>query len=242
MSEIIDIILKSSYLVVLGGAGVSTASGIPDFRSATGLYNKQQHLKPEEILSHHFFIKHPDLFYEFYKNNLIYENAQPSSCHQALSMLEKKGICKAIITQNIDGLHQKAGSENVLELHGSIYRNHCQKCQRFYPLDSIRKTKGVSKCSCGGIIKPDVVLYEEAIDDAILRQSINHLKQADTLVIVGTSLNVYPAASLINFFRGKNLILINKDKTPYDSLATHVFHDDLNIIFSKIKECLDDKI
>lgn len=202
--KLYEIIKNSKRIVFFGGAGVSVASGIPDFRGANGLYNKD----PEEIISHHYFLENTKEFYEFYKDNLVFKNAKPNPCHEALAILEEKGYLKAIITQNIDGLHQMAGSKNVIELHGSIHRNYCMKCHKFYALEDIT-FDSIPRCSCGGIIKPDVVLYEEALNDDVIEKAIYEISNADTLIVAGTSLVVYPAASFVKFFRGRNLIVIN---------------------------------
>lgn len=202
--KLYEIIKNSKRIVFFGGAGVSVASGIPDFRGANGLYNKV----PEEIISHHYFLENTKEFYEFYKDNLVFKNAKPNPCHEALAILEEKGYLKAIITQNIDGLHQMPGSKNVIELHGSIHRNYCMKCHKFYALEDIT-FDSIPRCSCGGIIKPDVVLYEEALNDDVIEKAIYEISNADTLIVAGTSLVVYPAASFVKFFRGRNLIVIN---------------------------------
>ncbi|MBQ1228499.1 MAG: NAD-dependent protein deacylase [Firmicutes bacterium] len=231
LKEIID---SSNNIVFFGGAGVSTESNIPDFRSESGLYHAQQKYgrSPEEMLSHTFFMRHMETFYDYYKNNLIYTAAEPNRAHRALAKLEKQGKLKAVVTQNIDGLHQKAGSKNVFELHGSVLRNYCMKCGQFHDLDYIMDEShcenGIPKCSkCGGVVKPDVVLYEEALDDACMMGAIRAIQEADTLIIGGTSLVVYPAAGLIRYFSGNNLVLINKQVTPYDSQADLVIHDSI---------------
>lgn len=228
------IIKESNYIVFFGGAGVSTASGIPDFRSVDGIYNERYEYPPERILSHSFYVSNPEYFYKFYKDKFNLLDKKPNIIHEKLVELEKANKLKCIITQNIDGLHQKAGSKNVLELHGSIYRNYCERCHKFYDALKVFESDGIPKCSCGGIIKPDVVLYEEALSDTFL-EAIDNIKKADTLIVAGTSLVVYPASSLIEYFHGKNLILINKEKTPYDNLANIVIHDDLKDIFEGIK-------
>lgn len=202
--KLYEIIKNSKRIVFFGGAGVSVASGIPDFRGANGLYNKA----PEEIISHHYFLENTKEFYEFYKDNLVFKNAKPNPCHEALAILEEKGYLKAIIIQNIDGLHQMAGSKNVIELHGSIHRNYCMKCHKFYALEDIT-FDSIPRCSCGGIIKPDVVLYEESLNNDVIEKAIYEISNADTLIVAGTSLVVYPAASFVKFFRGRNLIVIN---------------------------------
>ena len=229
LKEIID---NSDNVVFFGGAGVSTESNIPDFRSEKGLYNAQQQYgrSPEEMLSHSFFMQHTDTFFDYYKNNLIYRDAQPNNAHKALAYLEKEGKLKAVITQNIDGLHQKAGSKKVYELHGSVLRNYCMDCGEFYDTDFIMDEANcrgnIPICpKCGGIIKPDVVLYEEALDEACMMGAINAIEKADTMIIGGTSLVVYPAAGLIRYFRGKKLVLINKQPTPYDGKADLVIND-----------------
>ena len=202
--KLYGIIKNSKRIVFFGGAGVSVASGIPDFRGANGLYNNV----PEEIISHHYFLENTKEFYEFYKDNLVFKNAKPNPCHEALAILEEKGYLKAIITQNIDGLHQMAGSKNVIELHGSIHRNYCMKCHKFYSLEDIT-FDSIPRCSCGGIIKPDVVLYEEALNNDVIEKAVYEISNADTLIVAGTSLVVYPAASFVKFFRGKNLVVVN---------------------------------
>lgn len=229
-----DIIANSDNIVFFGGAGVSTESNIPDFRSESGLYNAQQKYgrSPEEMLSHSFFMRHTDTFFDYYKNNLIYRSAEPNKAHRALAKLEEQGKLKAVITQNIDGLHQKAGSRNVYELHGSVLRNYCMDCGEFYDLDYIMDEAncdgGIPKCKkCGGTVKPDVVLYEEALDDDCMMGAIRAIQQADTLIIGGTSLVVYPAAGLIRYFGGNKLVLINKQATPYDSQADLVINDSI---------------
>ena len=229
-----DIIANSDNIVFFGGAGVSTESNIPDFRSESGLYNAQQKYgrSPEEMLSHSFFMRHTDTFFDYYKNNLIYRSAEPNKAHRALAKLEEQGKLKAVITQNIDGLHQKAGSRNVYELHGSVLRNYCMDCGEFYDLDDIMDEAncdvGIPKCKkCGGTVKPDVVLYEEALDDDCMMGAIRAIQQADTLIIGGTSLVVYPAAGLIRYFGGNKLVLINKQATPYDSKADLVINDSI---------------
>lgn len=228
-----EIIKNSNNIVFFGGAGVSTESGIPDFRSKDGLYSQKYDYPPEEILSHTFFYKHTEYFYKFYKDKLNSLNIKPNITHLKLKELEDSGKLKCIITQNIDGLDIKAGSKKVLEIHGSIYRNYCTKCNKFYSAEYVFKSKGVPKCTCGGIIKPDVVLYEEALNKTF-EYAIDYIKKCDTLIVAGTSLTVYPAASLIRYFKGKNLILINKDKTKYDDIATIVFNQNMSDIFKEI--------
>lgn len=223
---------RSRNVVFFGGAGVSTESGIPDFRSESGLYNaiNQYGYPPERIISRSFFMENPETFFDYYKKNLIYPDAKPNKAHEALAALEKTGKLSAVVTQNIDGLHQMAGSSNVYELHGSVLRNICMECGEHYSLEYIMDesscVKGVPKCrSCGGIVKPDVVLYEEPLDDNVIRQAVDAISKADTLIVGGTSLVVYPAAGLINYFRGNELILINKSQTGYDHKATLVIND-----------------
>ncbi len=210
---------ECSNIVFFGGAGVSTESGIPDFRSVDGLYNQKYKYPPEMIISHSFYKQNPEEFYRFYKDRMIYRDAEPNRAHLALARLEEQGKLKAVVTQNIDGLHQKAGSCQVLELHGSVHRNYCTRCHKFYDLDQIMAQEGVPRCTCGGIIKPDVVLYEEGLDQATLRSAIRYISQAEMLIIGGTSLTVYPAAGLVDYYRGKRLVLINKSVTPMDSQA-----------------------
>lgn len=228
-----SIIEESDNIVFFGGAGVSTESGIPDFRSAAGLYisGKDYKYSPEYMLSHTFYKKHTEEFFDFYKNKMIYTEAKPNAAHKALAELERRGKLKAIITQNIDGLHQMAGSINVLELHGSVYRNYCEDCKLPYDLDYILKIDGVPRCNeCGGIVRPDVVLYEEGLDSEVLDKAIDYIQNADVLIIGGTSLVVYPAATLINYYRGNKLILINKSETQYDSKALLTFNDSIGKI------------
>ena len=229
-----NIINTSKSIVFFGGAGVSTESGIPDFRSKDGLYNQKYKFPPEEILSHHFFLEHTADFYEFYRNKMNSLKYEPNITHIKLANLENTGILKGIITQNIDGLHQKAGSKNVLELHGSVLRNYCMKCHKFYDADYVFNSKSIPYCECGGIIKPDVVLYEESLNSTVLDNSISLISSCDTLIIGGTSLTVYPASGLISYFRGKNLVLINRDVTPFDNLASLVINDSLGNVFSNI--------
>lgn len=233
------LVSESSNIVFFGGAGVSTESGIPDFRSEQGIYNTVKNFgyPPEQILLHSFFMKNPEKFYDFYRSTMIYENAKPNLAHLGLAKLEKQGKLKAIVTQNIDGLHQLAGSKTVYELHGSIHRNYCMKCGKFYPLSTITESKGVPQCKeCGGTIKPDVVLYEEGLDEEIINNSIKAIKKADMLIVGGTSLNVYPAASFVNYYDGNKLILINKSKTPYDRYADLLIHDSIGKVFNEIIE------
>lgn len=232
LQEIID---TNENLVFFGGAGVSTESGIPDFRSQDGLYHQQYDYPPERILSHTFFMDHPDEFYRFYKNKMMCDTAEPNEAHIKLAELEQAGKIKAVITQNIDDLHQQAGSKNVLELHGSVYRNHCMKCGKFYDFSYMKQAHGIPKCTCGGIIKPDVVLYEEGLDDDVICRSIKAISEAQVLIIGGTSLAVYPAAGLIDYFKGKYLVVINKSPTPRDKEASLLIKGEIGKVFSKIK-------
>ena len=234
LQEIID---TSDNIVFFGGAGVSTESGIPDFRSESGIFKslKKYGERPEKLVSHTYYLENTEKFFEYYRENLVFRDANPNPAHLKLSELEKTGKLKAVITQNIDGLHQKAGSVEVLELHGSIHRNYCQICNKEYNLDYIFKNKGIPMCECGGIVKPDVVLYEESLNNAILNFAIDYISQAETLIIGGTSLVVYPAAGLINYFNGDNLVLINKSETPYDNIASLVINDAIGEVFSQIK-------
>ena len=228
IKKLSEIIKNSNNIVFFGGAGVSTESGIPDFRSANGLWSEKLkiNLTPEQLVSHTMFIKYPEEFFKFYKEKLIYPNAKPNAAHIALAKLEKMGKLKAIVTQNIDGLHQAAGSKNVYELHGSVLRNYCMKCHAFYDEKFILESKGIPTCpKCGGKVKPDVVLYEEGLDNDVINGAVKAISKADTLIIGGTSLVVYPAAGLIDYFRGKNLVLINKSSTSADNKADLVIHD-----------------
>ncbi len=232
LQEIID---KSNRIVFFGGAGVSTESGIPDFRSVDGLYNQKYDYPPEQILSHTFFKKHTDEFYRFYKDKMLCLDAMPNKAHYKLAEMEQKGRLSAVVTQNIDGLHQKAGSKNVLELHGSVHRNYCQKCGKFYTAEDILNSKGIPTCSCGGIIKPDVVLYEEGLDNEVVTKAVMEISDCDTLIVAGTSLNVYPAAGMVRYFRGSNLVLINRDKTPLDDSCDLVLHEKVGELLGEIK-------
>lgn len=218
------IIAESSNMVFFGGAGVSTESGIPDFRSVDGLYHQKYDYPPEEILSHSFFLDRPAEFYRFYRDKMIVRNARPNAAHLRLARLEQEGKLSAVVTQNIDGLHQAAGSRRVYELHGSTLRNYCVKCRKFYDIDFIAKSEGVPRCTCGGIVKPDVVLYEEGLDDEVVSGAIQAIRRADTLIVGGTSLTVYPAAGFLRYFRGENLVVINKTETPADAMANLVLH------------------
>lgn len=234
IKRLTKIITDSSNTVFFGGAGVSTESGLKDFRSKDGLYNEKYKYPPEEILSHHFFLEHPEEFYKFYKDKLNSLNYKPNIAHNVLATLENEGLLNTIITQNIDGFHQMAGSKNVIELHGSVLRNHCMKCNKFYDAKKVFSTEGIPKCNCGGIIKPDVVLYEEQLNEIDLITAIEKVKEAEVLIIGGTSLNVYPAAGLINYFKGNHLILINKEKTPYDTRCDLVIYDSIGKVMKEI--------
>ena len=229
-----EIVRDSNNIVFFGGAGVSTESGIPDFRSVDGLYNQQWNYPPETILSHSFFTRDPEEYYRFHRAKLVVEGVKPNRAHLRLASLEREGKLRAVITQNIDGLHQAAGSKKVLELHGSILRAYCSKCRRPYPADVINYGTGVPRCSCGGVIRPDIVLYEEGLDEDILSQSISYIRNADVLIVGGTSLNVYPAAGLINYYRGNKLVLVNLSETPYDSYADLVIHEKIGEVFDQI--------
>lgn len=216
---------RAEKIVFFGGAGTSTESGIPDFRSAQGLYSQKIKISPETILSRSFFDSNTEEFYDFYRKNMIYLEAEPNPAHRKLALLEKEGKLLGVITQNIDGLHQKAGSENVQELHGSVHRNNCMKCRKFYNVSFIMECEGVPKCSCGGIVKPDVVLYEEGLDSNVISQAVNLLQRADLLIVGGTSLNVYPAAGLLQYFEGEGCVVINMDTTAFDSKANLVIKE-----------------
>ena len=225
---------ESNNIVFFGGAGVSTESGIPDFRSKDGLYNQKYDYPPEEILSHTFFINHTEAFYRFYKDKMNSLKYKPNITHIKLAELEEKGKLKAVVTQNIDGLHQKAGSKNVYELHGSVLRNYCMKCHQFYDAEYVFTSKSIPKCTCGGIIKPDVVLYEEGLDEETLENAILAILNADVMIVAGTSLTVQPASSLLNYYKGNKLVLINRDVTPYDDRANLVIHESLGKVFENI--------
>lgn len=230
-----QIINGSKSIVFFGGAGVSTESGIPDFRSVDGLYNQKYDVAPEVILSHTYYTRHTEKFYDFYRDKMLFLDAKPNKAHLKLAELEKAGKLNAVVTQNIDGLHQKAGSKTVYELHGSVHRNYCTKCGKSYNAEYILNSKGVPTCECGGTIKPDVVLYEEGLNDRTVTNAINAIRSCDTLIVAGTSLTVYPAAGMINYFCGNELVLINKDATPADSYATFVIHGKVGEALGKIK-------
>lgn len=232
LQEIVD---RYDNIVFFGGAGVSTESGIPDFRSQDGLYHQKYDYPPETILSHTFFMRRPEEFYKFYRDKMLCDTAKPNAAHMKLAELEKCGKLKAVITQNIDNLHQMAGSRKVLELHGSVYRNYCMKCGKFYDFSYIKNSTGVPRCECGGMVKPDVVLYEEGLDNQTLTDSVRAISQAQVLIIGGTSLAVYPAASLIDYFRGDCLVVINKAPTPRDRNADLLIKDPIGQVFSQIR-------
>ena len=235
--ELKKIINESNNIVFFGGAGVSTESGIPDFRSEKGIYSavSEYGYNPETILSHSFFMKNKEIFFKYYKKNLLYPNAKPNNAHYGLAKLEKEGKLKVVITQNIDDLHQKAGSKNVLELHGTLYKNYCMKCGKNFDLDYVTKDYGITLCDkCGGVVRPDVVLYEEGLDQDVIRNSVKYISEADVLIVGGTSLAVYPAAGLIDYFRGNKLVLINKSVTPYDKKADLIINENIGEVFKEI--------
>lgn len=225
---------ESDNVVFFGGAGVSTESGIPDFRSVDGLYNQKWKYPPETILSHTFFVKYPEEYYRFHREKLVIDGVKPNAAHLKLAELEKAGKLRAVVTQNIDGLHQAAGSKKVLELHGSILRSYCSACGRPYPAYKMNRGEGVPRCSCGGMIRPDIVLYEEPLDDAVVSEAIRVISEAEVLIIGGTSLNVYPAAGLINYYRGNKLALVNLSRTPYDDEADLVINEKIGKVFSQL--------
>ena len=225
---------ESSRIVFFGGAGVSTESGIPDIRSEDGLYNQKFEYPPETIISRSFYERDPEYFFRFYREKMLPLEHEPNITHKVLAKWEAEGRLSAVVTQNIDGLHQKAGSKTVYELHGSVLRNYCTRCRKFHSAEFVKHTPGVPKCACGGIVKPDVVLYEEGLDQDTIEMSAMAIQRADLLIVAGTSLTVYPAAGLINYYQGKRMVLINRDKTPYDRYADLVFHESLGNIFSQL--------
>ena len=229
-----ELVSRCDNIVFFGGAGVSTESGIPDFRSVDGLYSQKYDYPPEKILSHDFFMKNTSQFYRFYREKMLFPDAEPNDAHRALSELEEKGKVRAVITQNIDSLHQKSGSRNVLELHGSVHRNYCMKCSRFYDLEYIMNSRDIPRCECGGIIKPDVVLYQEGLDNDTIEKAIRYISQAEMLIIGGTSLGVYPAAGLVDYFRGKDIVLINKGSTSRSCRASLVIDRKIGEVFSNL--------
>ena len=234
MQQLKQWIAQSKKIVFFGGAGVSTESGIPDFRSVDGLYNQKFEYPPETIISHSFYLRDPAYFFRFYKEKMLPLGFEPNITHKVLARWEAEGKLSAVITQNIDGLHQKAGSKKVLELHGSVLRNYCVRCGKFHSGEFIRDSEGIPTCACGGIVKPDVVLYEESLDGDTLEKSVAAIADADLLIVAGTSLTVYPAAGLIRYYKGNRLVLINRDETPYDNHADIVIHDSLGNVFSKL--------
>ena len=234
MQKLKDWIASSKNIVFFGGAGVSTESGIPDFRSVDGLYSQKFDYPPEEIISHSFYLRDPEYFFRFYREKMLPLGFAPNVTHQVLAQWEQEGKLAAVITQNIDGLHQKAGSKRVYELHGSVLRNYCVKCGKFHTAEFVRDSAGVPRCKCGGIVKPDVVLYEESLNGDVLEKSVEAIEKADMLIVAGTSLTVYPAAGLIRYYRGNRLVLINRDETPYDGYAGLVIHDSLGNVFSQL--------
>ena len=227
-------ISESHNIVCFGGAGVSTESGIPDFRSVDGLYSQKFDYPPETIISHSFYERRPEYFFRFYREKMLPLGFEPNITHKVLTRWESEGKLAAIVTQNIDGLHQKAGSQNVYELHGSILRNYCTRCRKFHTAEFIKESAGIPRCSCGGIVKPDVVLYEESLDEKTIEASVRAISSADLLIVAGTSLTVYPAAGLIHYYRGHRLVLINRDATPFDGQADLVFHQSLGSIFAQL--------
>ena len=227
-------VAESQRIVFFGGAGVSTESGIPDFRSVDGLYSQKFEYPPETIISHSFYLQNPAYFFRFYKEKMMPLGFEPNITHKTLARWEKEGKLLAVVTQNIDGLHQKAGSQKVHELHGSVLRNYCTQCRKFYPAEFIRDSVDIPRCTCGGIVKPDVVLYEEGLNGATIEASVDAITRADLLIVAGTSLTVYPAAGLINYYRGRRLVLINRDPTPYDARGNLVFHQSMGEVFSQL--------
>ncbi len=234
LNRLREIVKESNNIVFFGGAGVSTESGIPDFRSVDGLYNQKYKYPPETIISHSFYRNNPEEFYRFYKDKMIFRSAKPNAAHVKLAELEAEGRLKAVITQNIDGLHQLAGSKNVIELHGSVHRNYCERCGSFFNLDYVADSEGIPRCSCGGIIKPDVVLYEEALKTSDMETAVKYISEADTLIIGGTSLVVYPAAGLIRYFRGRHLVVINMAPTGTDSQADLLIADKIGEVLGSL--------
>ena len=225
---------ESSRIVFFGGAGVSTESGIPDFRSVDGLYRQKFEYPPETIISHSFYLKNPEYFFRFYREKMLPLGFEPNITHRKLAQWEQEGKLQAVVTQNIDGLHQRAGSRKVYELHGSVLRNYCTRCGTFYPAEFVKNVAGVPRCTCGGTVKPDVVLYEEGLDQEVIAKSVHAIRSADLLIVDGTSLTVYPAAGLIQYYRGNRLVLINRDATPYDDQADLVLHENLGEVFSQL--------
>ena len=235
---LLDIVNNSRRIVFFGGAGVSTESGIPDFRGQDGLYRMKYDVPPETIISASYFHAHPEEFFRFYRDKMLALNAQPNAAHKKLAQWERAGKLLAVVTQNIDGLHQAAGSRRVYELHGSVHRNHCLACKKSYPASFIVRSSGVPRCSCGGIVKPDVVLYEEPLDGEVIEGALDAIASADTLIVAGTSLTVYPAASFVSYFRGENLVLINRDPTPLDGQCTLVLHEKVGQVLGALPSYL----
>lgn len=234
IEQLKEMIEESDNIVFFGGAGVSTESGIPDFRSVDGLYNQKYKYPPEVMVSHSFYRSHTEDFFEFYKNKMVALEAKPNAAHLKLAQLEQTGKLKAVITQNIDGLHSKAGSKEVLELHGSVHRNYCEKCHQFYPVEYVIEAEKVPQCKCGGIVKPDVVLYEEGLDNEVMNKTVEYIRQAELLIIGGTSLAVYPAAGFIDYFRGKHLVVINMEKSSKEVHADLVIREKIGEVFSRL--------
>ena len=226
---------ESDNIVFFGGAGCSTESGIPDFRSVDGLYNQTYDYPPETILSHSFFLKNPKVFYQFHRDKLVIPDAKPNAAHRKLAELERAGKLRAVVTQNIDGLHQMAGSKEVLELHGTVHRAYCAKCGKSFPEEFINEGEGVPTCACGGVVRPDVVLYEEGLDESVMQKSLDYISKADILIVGGTSLVVYPAAGLLQYYNGSKLVLINKDATPYDAKADLIIHGPIGQVLGQIQ-------
>ena len=227
-------IAENKRIVFFGGAGVSTESGIPDFRSVDGLYRQKFEYPPETIISHSFYLRDPQYFFRFYREKMLPLGFEPNITHKKLAQWEQEGKLSAVVTQNIDGLHQKAGSKRVYELHGSVLRNYCTRCRKFHTAEFVKNADGIPKCDCGGIVKPDVVLYEESLDQNTIENAVTAISEADLLIVAGTSLTVYPAAGLVNYYRGNRLVLINRDETPYDGYANLVFHESLGKIFERL--------
>ena len=234
VEQLIQWIRECDHIVFFGGAGVSTESGIPDFRSVDGLYSQKFEYPPETIISHSFYRQNPEYFFRFYREKMLPLGFEPNVTHRVLARLEQEGKLSAVVTQNIDGLHQRAGSQRVYELHGSVLRNYCTLCGKFHSAEFVKEYAGVPRCSCGGIVKPDVVLYEERLDEDVIEMSVAAIASADLLIVAGTSLTVYPAAGLIDYYRGDRLVLINRDVTPYDSRANLVFHESLGTVFGQL--------
>ncbi len=227
-------VAESHRIVAFTGAGASTESGIPDFRSVDGLYNQKFEYPPETIISHSFYERDPEYFFRFYREKMLPLGFEPNITHKTFAAWEQQGKLLAVVTQNIDGLHQKAGSKRVYELHGSVLRNYCTRCGKFHSAEFVKDTPGIPRCGCGGIVKPDVVLYEEGLDQDVIEQSVHAISQADLMIVAGTSLTVYPAAGFVNYYRGNRLVLINRDATPYDHYADLVLHESLGAVFSKL--------